>query len=107
MTRFVWFTLGAIAVSLGAVPLAGQDKRAALETTKVESKALTKAASIPGDLTPYQSVNLAARVAGFVESVAVDRGSFVKQGQHLATISAPELRAQHAEAEAKLQAVRA
>lgn len=107
MTRFVKFTVGAIAVAVSAVPLAGQDKTAALEIAMVESKALAKVITIPGDVTPYQSVNLAARVPGFVESVAVDRGSFVKRGQHLATISAPELRAQHAEVEAKLQAVRA
>jgi RND family efflux transporter MFP subunit len=92
---------------MSAVPLASQGKTVALETTKVESKALAKITTIPGDLTPYQSVNLSARVSGFVESVAVDRGTFVKRGQHLATISAPELRAQHAEAEAKLQAVKA
>jgi RND family efflux transporter MFP subunit len=78
-----------------------------LETTKVISQALQKTITIPGDLTPYQAVNLNARVSGFVESLAVDRGSWVKRGQRLATISAPELRAQHAEAEAKLQAVRA
>ena len=107
MKRFAWFTVAAIALAASAAPLAGQGKTAALETTKVVSKALAKVVTIPGDLTPYQSVNLAARVAGFVESVAVDRGSFVTRGQHLATISAPELRAQHAEAEAKLQAVRA
>ncbi|MDP2318272.1 MAG: efflux RND transporter periplasmic adaptor subunit [Acidobacteriota bacterium] len=107
MTRIVRFMVGAIALSVSAAPLAGQDQPAALETTKVEAKALAKLATIPGDLTPYQSVNLTARVSGFVESVAVDRGSFVKRGQRLATIAAPELRAQHAEAEAKLQAVRA
>lgn len=107
MKLFIWLTVGAIALAMSAVPLARQDKTAALEIAKVESKTLAKVITIPGDLTPYQSVNLAARVSGFVESVVVDRGSFVKRGQHLATISAPELRAQHAEAEAKLQAVRA
>ena len=96
MKRFVWFTVGAIALGMSAVPLASQGKTVALETTKVESKALAKITTIPGDLTPYQSVNLSARVSDFVESVAVDRGTFVKRGQHLATISAPELRAQHA-----------
>jgi RND family efflux transporter MFP subunit len=78
-----------------------------VETTKVVSKALEKVVTIPGDLTPYQGVNLSARVSGFVESLAVDRGSWVKRGQLLATISAPELRAQRAEAEAKVQGIRA
>jgi membrane fusion protein, multidrug efflux system len=78
-----------------------------VETTKVVSQALEKTITIPGDLTPYQGVNLNARVQGFVESVAVDRGSWVKRGQPLAKLSAPELRAQRVEAEAKLQGVRA
>jgi RND family efflux transporter MFP subunit len=77
------------------------------ETRRVVSRVLDKTITIPGDLTPYQGVNLSARVAGFVESVTVDRGSWVRRGQLLARISAPELRAQHAEAEAKVQAVRA
>lgn len=78
-----------------------------VDTAKVVSQALEKTVTIPGDLTPYQGVNLNARVQGFVESVAVDRGSWVKRGQPLARLSAPELRAQRVEAEAKLQGVRA
>lgn len=78
-----------------------------VETTKVVSQALAKTVTIPGDLTPYQGVNLSARVTGFVESIAVDRGSWVKRGQRLGTLSAPEMRAQKLEAEAKLQALRA
>jgi RND family efflux transporter MFP subunit len=79
----------------------------ALETTKVVAQALSKTVIIPGDLTPYQGVDIRAKVSGFVESIAVDRGTWVKRGQTLARLSAPELRAQRAEAEAKLQAVRA
>jgi RND family efflux transporter MFP subunit len=98
---------GAITLYVTATSLAGQSNTAALETARVVAQALQKTVTIPGDLTPYQGVNLSARVSGFVESLSVDRGSWVKRGQRLATISAPELRAQRAEAEAKLQAVRA
>jgi len=45
-----------------------------------------------------------ARIAGYVERVLVDRGSTVKQGDLLAELSAPELTAQIAEAESKIQA---
>ena len=96
----------AIALTAGAARLSGQGTPS-LETTKVVSRALEKTITIPGDLTPYQAVNLHAKVSGFVESVAVDRGSWVKRGQALARLSAPELRAQRAEAEAKVQTVRA
>jgi RND family efflux transporter MFP subunit len=108
MNRGPWSVAGVIALCVTATSLEGQSNTgAALETTKVIAQALQKTVTIPGDLTPYQGVNLNARVQGFVESLAVDRGSWVKRGQRLATISAPELRAQRAEAEAKLQAVRA
>jgi RND family efflux transporter MFP subunit len=107
MNRGPWIIAGAIAFCVTASPLEGQSSTAAVETTKVVAQALRKTVTIPGDLTPYQGVNLSARVSGFVESLTVDRGSWVKRGQRLARISAPELRAQRAEAEAKLQAVRA
>ena len=101
------FTVCGLALGVSAASLMGQGTTTSLETTKVVAQALEKVITIPGDLTPYQAVNLNARVSGFVESMAVDRGSFVKRGQALARISAPELRAQHAEADAKLQGVRA
>jgi membrane fusion protein (multidrug efflux system) len=107
MTRGQMIIAGAIACCVTATSLEGQSNTATVETTKVVAQVLQKTVTIPGDLTPYQGVNLSARVPGFVESMAVDRGSWVKRGQRLASISAPELRAQRAEAEAKLQAVRA
>ena len=101
------FVVCVVTLSVGATALRGQGKTSSLETAKVVSQALEKTVTIPGDLTPFQAVNLTARVPGFVESVAVDRGSWVKRGQPVARIAAPELRAQRAEAEAKWQAVRA
>lgn len=92
--------------SIGLV--SGQNKGASsLETTKVVAQTLEKTISIPGDLTAYQSVSIHAKLTGFVESVEVDRGSWVKKGQMLGTLTAPELHAQHLEAEAKLQSIRA
>jgi len=107
MKRSAFLVICLTVLRLGAGSLFGQGATASLETAKVVSQALKKTITIPGDLTPYQGVNLSARVPGFVESVAVDRGSWVKRGQLLGTLSAPELRAQHLEAEAKVQAVRA
>ena len=63
--------------------------------------------SLPGELTPYQSVAIHPRVSGFVRSVAVDRGSEVRAGDLLAILEAPELVAQRAEAQSKLQAAAA
>jgi RND family efflux transporter MFP subunit len=99
--------VSAVTICLSGAALLGQGSTSSVETATVVAQALEKIITIPGDLSPYQGVNLNARVSGFVESVAVDRGSWVKRGQLLARISAPELRAQRAEAEAKLLAVRA
>src|SRR5688572_14553907 len=107
MKRPALFTVSIFILGLSGASLVGQTSPSSVETTKVVAKALEKLVTIPGDLTPYQGVNLNARVPGFVESIAVDRGSWVKRGQPLGKLSAPELRAQRLEAEAKLQAVRA
>jgi RND family efflux transporter MFP subunit len=47
------------------------------------------------------------RVTGFVKAVNVDRGSSVRAGDLLATLEAPELLAQRAEAQSKLQGAEA
>jgi multidrug resistance efflux pump len=44
-------------------------------------------------------------VAGFVDEIPVDRGSRVRKGDLLLTLSAPELSAQLAESEAKVLAI--
>jgi RND family efflux transporter MFP subunit len=47
------------------------------------------------------------KVTAFVDSIGVDRGSVVKRGQLIARLLAPELAAQRAEAQSKLQAAEA
>jgi len=78
-----------------------------LEAVPVVSRAPDRTLLLPGEFTPYLSVPIHAKVAGFVERVEVDRGSVVAEGQLLATMVAPELNAQHAEAEAKVRAAEA
>src|SRR2546421_2423301 len=75
-----------------------------LEAVRVIARRLDQTVILPGEFTPYLGVAIHAKVAGFVESVEVDRGSVVKEGQLLATIVAPELNAQRAEAKAKVSA---
>ena len=72
------------------------------ELTEVISKALEKTTVIAGELKPFQAVDIHAKISGFVEEIQVDRGSVVKRGQLLATMTAPELVAQRAEAQAKI-----
>jgi RND family efflux transporter MFP subunit len=70
----------------------------------VVSKPVSRTIDLPGELLPFLTVSLHARVPGYVERVLVDRGSMVKQGDLLVTLSAPELKTQIVEAESKVQA---
>jgi len=78
-----------------------------IDVVKVVVKPLDAMTHLEGELAPYEAVALYARANGFVQRVLVDRGSKVKTGEVLVTISAPELGAQRAEAEAKLVSDRA
>ena len=78
-----------------------------IETARVVEQPLSVQLSLPGELTAYQAVAIYPRVTGFVKSVNVDRGSRVRAGTLLAVIDAPELSAQRAEAQSKLQGAQA
>ena len=74
------------------------------DLVKVISKPVSRLSELPGEVQPYLSVSLHAKVAGFVDRILVDRGSVVKEGQLLVELSAPEMAARIAEAESRLQA---
>ncbi len=76
-----------------------------VDVVQVVSKNVERKLLLPGELAPFLKVDLRARVSGFVERVEVDRGSAVKQGQLLVLLSAPELTARRAAAEARVPAV--
>src|SRR5579863_85624 len=74
-----------------------------LDVVPVTSQKLSLTVSLPSELEPYQEVRIFPKVTGFVKWIGVDRGSRVRKGQPLATLEAPELVSQKAEARAKLQ----
>ena len=61
------------------------------EVGTVTEKALSSYARLPGQLNPFNEVNLFPKVNGFVKQVMVDRGSQVTKGQLLLTLEAPEM----------------
>ncbi|HLJ50763.1 MAG TPA: efflux RND transporter periplasmic adaptor subunit [Bryobacteraceae bacterium] len=73
----------------------------------VVSKPVSRTIDLPSEFLPFLSVSVHAKVRGYVERITVDRGSVVKQGQLLAELSAPEMAAQLAEAQSKVQAAEA
>jgi RND family efflux transporter MFP subunit len=78
-----------------------------IEAVRVIEQPVNVTLSMPGQLDPYEIVAIYPRVAGFVKSIAVDRGSRVRTGEVLVVLEAPELAAQRAEAQSKLQAASA
>jgi len=74
---------------------------------KVTSKKLSITTRLPGELQAYEVVAVFPKVTAYVDSISVDRGSRVKAGQLMARLVAPEVAAQRAEAQSKLQAAEA
>ncbi|MBI3471372.1 MAG: efflux RND transporter periplasmic adaptor subunit [Candidatus Solibacter usitatus] len=87
---------------LAAAALAAQTP---VEVVRVTSKAVERHVKLPGEFRPYLGVPIIAKLSGFVEKIAVDRGSVVKEGDLLATLVAPEMKAQIVEAQSKAQAI--
>jgi membrane fusion protein, multidrug efflux system len=83
--------------------LAGAGNAQPLELAPVVSRQVSRTVELPGEFLPFLTVSLHARVPGYVERVLVDRGTIVKQGDLLVELSAPEMNAQIAEAESKVQ----
>ena len=119
--RSVWFSrlraagLAALSVGLsacgsnGAAPV---EKAAApgpptIEVVRVLEQAVNVTLSLPGELNPYQTVAIYPRVTGFVKTIDVDRGSRLRAGELIAVLEAPEVAAQRAEAQSKLQGAEA
>lgn len=76
-----------------------------VDLVAVVSKTISRTIELPGEFQAFQSVQIHAKMRGYVERVLVDRGSVVKRGDLLAELSAPEMQAQIAEAESKVQSV--
>jgi membrane fusion protein, multidrug efflux system len=91
-------------LSVPSMPAPAQSPAQPSRLVEVVSKPVSRTVELPGEFQPFLNVSLHARVAGYVERVLVDRGSVVKQGDLLVELSAPEMQAQIAEAESKVQA---
>lgn len=70
---------------------------------KVEPGSLSSSIALPGQLQPYEMVQLYPKVNSFVTKVFVDRGSVVHTGQVLMQLEAPEIQEQYLAAKSKAQ----
>ncbi len=62
---------------------------------------------LSAEFTPYQDIDVMAKVAGYVRSIPVDIGDHVRQGQVLATLDVPELQDEVMKAKAQVLAAEA
>src|SRR5260370_560783 len=90
--------MASIAASLGI--LAAQS----IDLAPVVTKQVQRDIKLPGEFLPFETVDVRARVPGFIDRVLGDGGSVVKKGDVLVERVAPEMQAQVAEAELKAQA---
>jgi membrane fusion protein, multidrug efflux system len=73
----------------------------------VQSEKLDTTLALPAQITAYEVVDVYPKVTGFLDTIRVDRGSRVHAGELIIRLSAPELLAQRAQAEATVQGAEA
>lgn len=64
---------------------------------------LNSTITVPGELMPFQEVDIYAKITSYVKKLYVDIGSEVHTGQLLATLEAPELNSQLQAAESRIK----
>lgn len=74
----------------------GQEVAVVEENATIETKVISILQpeyniSIPGELEPSEQVSLYAKVGGFIQKLQVDIGDYVKKGQLMTVLEAPEL----------------
>ena len=94
-----------LAATLGclATPAANAAEPVPVTTVRPTRGDITRYVALPGTLRANQQVTVQARVAGFVKTIAVDRGDRVKAGQVLAEIEVPELLAERTKQRAEVK----
>ena len=112
--------LSALAISTSFLTSCGPDKKQeeeqaqtvaaenAIDTPtvtlmQVHKGKLSSNIEVPGELIPYQEVDLFAKVNSYVKSLSVDIGSQVHKGELLVTLEAPEINSQLAEAQSRIK----
>jgi membrane fusion protein (multidrug efflux system) len=98
MKYFISFTipilLWIMAASCGAnadAAVKETPEQTTVQTFSLSRGQLTTHMTIPGELRPFQSVDLYAKVNSFVKKLFVDVGSVVKKDQLLVVLEAPEM----------------
>src|SRR6266571_6082170 len=62
----------------------------AVQVVQPRHGSITRNVTLPGEIKAYQQATLYAKVAGYLKTISVDKGDFVKEGALLAEIEVPE-----------------
>ena len=106
-TGFLFMLLGLAGCNTEGKPHPEKEaaKIPSVKTAKVKKQTTAYTLSLPGELAPFEEVQLYPKVSGFIRKLYVDRGSQVKKGQLLARLEAPEITQQYMAASAKQREV--
>ncbi|WP_255462396.1 efflux RND transporter periplasmic adaptor subunit [Granulicella sp. WH15] len=88
-------------------PAAAATATLAVPVITVARASLSNELTLSAEFTPYQDVDVMAKVAGYVKTISVDIGDHVKQGQVLAVLEVPELQNEVSKARAAVLAAEA
>lgn len=89
------------------LPEAVKPKTDSVAAFILQTTALDKTVSLPGELLPNEKVQVFGKVSGYVKKIFVDIGATVKQGQVIAVLEAPEMQTRIAESKQRLASVKA
>ncbi len=70
----------------------GSSEKIAVSVAKPERRTIADRLTLSGALTPFEQVTLYAKVSGYLKTLRVDIGDWVRPGQVLAEIDIPEMR---------------
>ncbi len=102
LATIVAMSCGGATATKGTPAATASGAKAALmgDAALVVRRPLDATQHLQGELTPYEAVDVSARVSGYVRDIPVDRGSVVRAGDVIALLDAPELMQQRAQAQA-------
>ncbi len=109
MNKFVCRTIAAVCMLVAVSGCsrahndAPSDSRRTVVVVRPQRGDMIRSITLPGDLVGLYQSTLYAKVTGYLKSISVDKGDWVKEGQVLAVIEVPELQERVARARADLE----
>lgn len=71
-----------------------------VQVLKVQQRDISQTLTLPANISPWYQATLYGKVSGYLKWIGFDKGDWVKKGELLAVIDAPEIEDQYQQAEA-------